>query len=80
VEVVASLRGIDRSDELPLHSPGAEIVPDGSGSVMMRVDPDLSETRPRPNAIWTLGRLQANTTSRPFSFGPMRSNGRGRGE
>lgn len=47
VDVLASLRGIARSDELPLHSPDAELVPDGSGGVKMRVNPDLPETRQR---------------------------------
>lgn len=47
VDVLASLRGIARSDELPLHSPDAELVPDGTGGVKMRVNPDLPETRQR---------------------------------
>jgi Zn-dependent peptidase ImmA (M78 family) len=47
VDVLASLRGIARSDELPVHSPDAELVPDGSGGVKMRVNPDLPETRQR---------------------------------
>lgn len=47
MDVLASLRGIARSDELPLHSPDAELVPDGSGGVKMRVNPDLPETRQR---------------------------------
>lgn len=47
VDVLASLRGIARSDELPLHSPDAELVPDGCGGVKMGVNPDLPETRQR---------------------------------
>lgn len=46
-DVLASLRGITRSDELPLHSPDAELVPDGAGGVKMRVNPDRSDTRQR---------------------------------
>ena len=30
VDVLASLRGISRSEEVPVHSPDAELVPDGS--------------------------------------------------
>jgi Zn-dependent peptidase ImmA (M78 family) len=47
VEVLASLRGISRSEELPLHSPDAELVPDGTGGVTMRVNPDRPDTRRR---------------------------------
>jgi len=47
VEVLASLRGIRRSEELPLHSPDAELVPDGIGGVTMRVNPDRPDTRQR---------------------------------
>lgn len=47
LEVLASLRGIGRSDELPLHSPDAELVPDGTGGVTMRVNPDRPDTRQR---------------------------------
>ncbi|WP_161967549.1 ImmA/IrrE family metallo-endopeptidase [Fimbriiglobus ruber] len=47
VDVLASLRGIQRSDELPVHSPDAELVPDGRGGVTMRVNPDRPETRLR---------------------------------
>ena len=39
--------GIQRSDEPPVHSPDAELVPDGSGGVAMRVNPDRPETRQR---------------------------------
>ncbi len=47
VDVLASLRGIQRSDELPMHSPDAELVPDGRGGVTMRVNPDRPDTRLR---------------------------------
>ncbi len=47
VDVLASLRGIGRSEELPLHSADAEIVPDGTGGVTMRVNLDRPETRQR---------------------------------
>ena len=47
VDVLASLRGIARSEELPLHSADAEIVPDGTGGVTMRVNPDRPDTRQR---------------------------------
>lgn len=47
VEILASLRGIARSDEPPIHSPDAELAPDGSGGVAMRVNPDRPETRQR---------------------------------
>ena len=47
MDVLASLRGIHRSNEKPLHSPDAEIVPNSDGGVTMRVNPDLPETRQR---------------------------------
>lgn len=47
VDVLASLRGINRSTEPPIHSPDAELVPDGTGGVTMRVNPDRPETRQR---------------------------------
>jgi len=47
VDVLASLRGIGRSEEMPLHSADAEIVPDGTGGVTMRVNSDRPETRQR---------------------------------
>ncbi|MDZ4685293.1 MAG: ImmA/IrrE family metallo-endopeptidase [Planctomycetaceae bacterium] len=47
VDVLASLRGIGRSDDVPVHSPDAELVPDGRGGVTMRVNPDRPETRQR---------------------------------
>lgn len=47
LDVLASLRGIVRTDELPLHSDDAELVPDRSGAVTMRVNPDRPETRQR---------------------------------
>jgi len=47
LEVLASLRGISRSEEPPLHSPDAELVPDGAGRVTMRVNPDRPDTRQR---------------------------------
>ena len=47
VDVLASLRGIGRSDELPVQSPDAELVPDGVGGVTMRVNPDRPDTRRR---------------------------------
>src|SRR5438132_6624486 len=47
IDVLASLRGITRSDEMPLHSPDAELVPDGLGGVAMRVNPDRPDTRVR---------------------------------
>src|SRR5690606_10886351 len=47
VDVLASLRGIGRSDDAPVHSPDAEIVPDGHGGMTMRVNVDRPETRQR---------------------------------
>jgi Zn-dependent peptidase ImmA (M78 family) len=47
VDVLASLRGIGRSEDMPRHSADAEIVPDGTGGVTMRVNPDRPETRQR---------------------------------
>lgn len=47
VDVLASMRGISRSDEMPLHSPDAELMPDGRGGVTMRVNPDRPDTRLR---------------------------------
>ncbi len=47
VQVLASLRGIRQSDEAPVHSIDAELVPDGVGGVTMRVNPDRPEARRR---------------------------------
>lgn len=47
MNVLTSLRGIRTSDERPFHSPDAELSPDGSGGVTMRVNPDRPETRQR---------------------------------
>ncbi len=47
VDILASLRGINRSEEVPVHSPDAELVPDGSGGMTMRVNVDRPETRQR---------------------------------
>jgi len=47
VDVLASLRSISRSEEAPVHSPDAELVPDGRGGVTMRVNTDRPETRQR---------------------------------
>ena len=47
VDVLASLRGIGRREERPVHSEDAELVPDGTGGVTMRVNPDRPETRLR---------------------------------
>jgi hypothetical protein len=47
MDVLASLRGIHRSDEKPLHSPDAELSPNGDGGVTIRVNPDRPETRQR---------------------------------
>lgn len=43
----ASLRGIGLSDEAPAFSPDAELVPDGRGGVVMRVNQDRPLTRRR---------------------------------
>jgi Zn-dependent peptidase ImmA (M78 family) len=47
LDVLASLRGIGRSEDRPVHSDDAELVPDGTGGVTMRVNPDRPETRLR---------------------------------
>lgn len=47
LDALASLRGIARSDDPPIHSPDAELVPDGSGGVTIRVSADKPETRQR---------------------------------
>lgn len=47
VDILASLRGISRSEEAPVHSPDAELVPDGRGGMTMRVNVDRPETRQR---------------------------------
>lgn len=47
IDVLASLRSIHRSNEKPLHSPDAELVPNSEGGVTMRVNPDRPETRQR---------------------------------
>jgi len=55
VDVLASLRGISRSAEAPLHSPDAEIGPDGAGGVTMRVNRDRPETRQRFSIAHEIG-------------------------
>ncbi len=47
MDALASLRGIHRSSEMPLHSPDAELVPNSTGGLTMRVNPDRPETRQR---------------------------------
>lgn len=47
VYVLASMIGIGSSTERPVHSKDAELVPDGTGGVTMRVNPDRPETRRR---------------------------------
>src|SRR5690606_31829532 len=47
VELLASFLGIAKSDQRPIHSPDAEISPDGTGGMTMRVNPDRPETRQR---------------------------------
>lgn len=47
MDVLASLRGITRSDDRPSFSDDAELSPDGAGGVTMRVNPDRPETRQR---------------------------------
>jgi hypothetical protein len=47
VYVLASMLGIHRSEESPIYSPDAELTPDGSGGVVMRVNSDRPETRQR---------------------------------
>lgn len=47
VHVIASMLGIHYSEGPPIHSPDAELAPDGSGGVIMRVNPDRPETRQR---------------------------------
>jgi hypothetical protein len=50
MEILASLRGITQSDDIPVHSLDAELVPDGHGGMTMRVNPDRPETRKRFSA------------------------------
>lgn len=47
IDLLASLRDIGRSENRPVISPDAELAPDGSGGVTMRVNPDRPETRQR---------------------------------
>lgn len=47
MDMVASLRGIGRSEDRPVLSLDAELAPDGQGGVTMRVNPDRPETRQR---------------------------------
>jgi len=47
VDALASLLGIGRSEEAPVHSDDAELVPDGHGRVTIRVNSDRPETRIR---------------------------------
>lgn len=47
VDVLASMQGIGRSDERPMHSEDAELVPGHDGQVKMRVNPDRPESRQR---------------------------------
>src|ERR1043166_4531175 len=55
VDALASLRGIGRSDELPQHSPDAELVPDGTGGVAIRIHPDSPTTRQRFSVAHEIG-------------------------
>src|SRR5688572_7700182 len=55
VEVLSSMIGIRRSDDAPLHSQDAELVPDGQGGVEMRVNPDRPETRQRFSIAHEIG-------------------------
>lgn len=47
VDVLASMIGITRSESPPLHSPDAELAPDGQGGMTIRINPDRPETRQR---------------------------------
>jgi hypothetical protein len=47
MEALASLRGVSKSDEAPMHSRDAELVPQADGQAAMRVNPDRPETRQR---------------------------------
>ena len=47
MDVLASMIGIRRSNDQPVHSDDAELVPDGAGGVTMRVNRDRPETRQR---------------------------------
>lgn len=47
MDTLASFRGIVRSEEAPLHSSDAELVPMEDGSMTMRLNPDQPETRKR---------------------------------
>ncbi len=47
MEALASMRGVCKSDEPPIHSQDAELVPEADGQIVMRVNPDRPETRQR---------------------------------
>jgi len=47
VNVLSSLKGIHPSDDLPIQSPDAELVPRSEGGVEIRVHPNRPETRKR---------------------------------
>ena len=47
LRALASFLGIKQADTAPTFSPDAEIAPDGTGGIEMRVNPDRPETRQR---------------------------------
>ena len=47
LEALASMRGVRKSEEAPMHSRDAELVPEADGQIAMRVNPDRPETRQR---------------------------------
>lgn len=55
VEVLASLKGISKSDLPPVHSEDAELVPTGGGGVEYRVNPNRPETRQRFSVAHEIG-------------------------
>ena len=64
VDVLASLRGIQRSSEPPVLSEDAELVPDGVGGVQMRVNADRPETRQRFSVAHEISHTFSQSTHR----------------
>lgn len=81
VDILASLRGIGRSNEAPVHSPDAELVPDGQGGMTMRVNVDRPETRQRFSVAHEISHtFFPDYTSKPWCRTDARYRSRGNAE
>lgn len=55
IEAIASFRGINTTDDVPIHSADAELVPVGNDRVAMRINRDRPETRQRFSIAHEIG-------------------------